>query len=86
MVGETKLSEDDWDEIDRQMLQDGVYRVFDEVAELETEEDRYWFLYSAIHDEDSKNLEWFHDEAKEIIRKSRTLYGDPVPNDEFFGM
>ena len=75
-----------WDEIDKQMLQAGVYSVFNPVAELENEEMRYLSLYHAINDKDTRKLYWFHDETKELIRKSRKLYGDSVPDDEFFGM
>lgn len=41
---EERLTWENWDEIDRKMLQAGVYTVYDEVAELQYEENRYWYL------------------------------------------
>ena len=82
----TEPTIEEWEEIDHEMIRTGAYTVYDEQDEieaLENEEDRRMFLFYIVRE--SGKSHWIVDQAKETVRQSRTHYGDPVPEDEFFG-
>ncbi len=85
MDDEIKLSPEEWEELDRALIQEGVYEVHDEIDVLEDEEIRYWTLHDAFNNEDAKYDREFQNEIKRDVKESRKRYGHPVPDDEFFG-